>query len=83
MDQDDRIKQLRRQDMDRRKQLQSGDQETLLPCPPCEGSGLKTLASGPNYHIVGCPWCDGTGVVTSNLIALYRKFLKEGESALK
>jgi hypothetical protein len=83
MDHDDRIKQLRRQDMDRRRKLPGGDQDTMLPCPPCDGTGLRTLTGGQNYRAFGCPWCDGSGVVTSNLIALYRRFQKEGGSALK
>lgn len=69
--------------MNRRKKLPGGDQETLLPCPACDGTGTKTISSGLRYRIVGCPWCDDTGVVTSNLIAVYRRFLKEGDSALK
>ena len=83
MDHDDRIKQLRRQDMDRRRKLPGGDQDTMLPCPTCDGSGSRVLSEGSNYRVTSCPWCDGSGVVTSNLIALYRRFLKEGDSALK
>jgi DnaJ-class molecular chaperone len=60
-----------------RVRVPSTERETLLPCPACEGSGLKPLETEDGqYRVVKCRWCQGNAVVDKTVYLLFRRWIR-------
>jgi DnaJ-class molecular chaperone len=49
-------------------------QETLMPCPACEGTGQKTVEIDYKYKMLPCRWCDGRGAVPRSVFAVFERW---------
>jgi excinuclease UvrABC ATPase subunit len=71
------IRQICRRRLDARKRLYEEDeQETLHPCPGCNGGGqvqLSNKSDPTRYRMICCPWCDGNGFTDMFMIVMYEE----------
>lgn len=74
------IRRICRRRMTARKRMSDDEQETLVPCPGCEGSGQVSLdVVGPRtYRVILCPWCDGNCTTDSFMIELWKEHNSPG-----
>lgn len=53
------------------------DQETLHPCPACNGTGDFKLEDGDKHRNVIYPFCDGIGATDHFMMGLYRDSVRK------
>jgi len=49
-------------------------QETLIPCPVCEGLGKQLAESDGRYRQKPCRWCEGRGFVPALIFKLFTRW---------
>lgn len=58
-----------------RASLPPQDQDTLVPCPACNGSGRRVLrARRTEYSVATCKWCDGMGSAPNTIVRMFHRW---------
>lgn len=54
--------------------LDKEDQDTLVPCPCCHGTGrIVVYDDGRTYRTKMCRWCDTSGGVTRDILRCWNR----------
>lgn len=60
-----------------RASLPPKDQDTLVPCPACNGSGRRVLRGRrAEYSQAECNWCDGRGSTPGTMVRAFHRWTR-------
>jgi len=60
-----------------RSTLPDQDQETLIPCPACDGQGYQSRERpGVSYAVIACPWCETKGLIDHTMRRVFLRWLR-------
>lgn len=60
-----------------RSALPNQDQETLIPCPACNGQGYQSHERKMvSYAMIACPWCETKGLIDHIMRRLFLRWLR-------